>query len=393
MYKITRVEVHVFGFDVPNRSLGPQKTAGVGNGIYEKGSKLRLNRYAVVIEAEDGARGEYVTHWGGTSAAFAQTLMLAPRLIGCNSEAREDIFSDCKRELRAYDRMGYGPLDIALWDLAGKRYGMSVKSMLGGFKDRLPTYASAYVGQEVPGGLHTPEDYADYAQHCKELGFHGFKIHPWPTGNVDREIRNLLGVRARIGDDMKLMIDTSCQLRNWADALRVGRACDEANCFWFEDPYRDTGAAAFSHRKLREFIKTPILLGEYVRGLELKGELLLSDATDLLHLDPEYDMGITGAIKLARFCEILGIDVQYHACGPAHRICNSATRNTHMYEMALIGPDMPNTVPPVYACGYGDQESNLGPDGCVPVPDGPGLGVKYDWDFINANRVSIHVFD
>ena len=182
-------------------------------------------------------------------------------------------------------------------------------------------------------------------------------------------------------------------MRTWADALKVGRACDEANYFWFEDPYRDTSAAAFGNRKLRDFIKTPIMLGEYVRGLEPKAQLLLSDATDLLHLDPEYDMGITGAMKLAHFCEILGIDVQYHACGPAHRACMAATRNTHMYEMALIGPDMPNAVPPVYTCGYGDQEADVGADGCVPVPDGPGLGVSYDWDFIAANRVDLRVFE
>lgn len=57
-----------------------------------------------------------------------------------------------------------------------------------------------------------------------------------------------------------------------------------------------------------------------------------------------------------------------------------------MYEMALIGPDMPNMVPPVYACGYSDQPADLARDGYVPVPDGPGLGVEYDWNFIDANK-------
>jgi len=56
------------------------------------------------------------------------------------------------------------------------------------------------------------------------------------------------------------------------------------------------------------------MLGEYVRGLEPKAQLLLSDATDMLHLDPEYDMGITGAMKLAHFCEMLGLDPLYVAC-------------------------------------------------------------------------------
>jgi hypothetical protein len=54
---------------------------------------------------------------------------------------------------------------------------------------------------------------------------------------------------------------------------------------------------------------------------------------------------------------------------------------------------MPNAVPSVCTCGYGDQEVDIGPDGCVPVPDGAGLGVAYDWDYIKANRVDLQVFD
>ena len=70
----------------------------------------------------------------------------------------------------------------------------------------------------------------------------------------------------------------------------------------------------------------------------------------------------------------------------------AATPNTHFYEMALIGPDMPNAVPPVYACGYSDQPEALERDGTVPVPGGPGLGVTYDWDFIVRNREQHLVF-
>jgi L-alanine-DL-glutamate epimerase-like enolase superfamily enzyme len=104
-------------------------------------------------------------------------------------------------------------------------------------------------------------------------------------------------------------------------------------------------------------------------------------------------MGITGAMKIAHLCEALGLDVQMHACGPAHRAVIAAIRNTHFYEMALVGPGMPNLVPPVYTCGYSDQPEDLGADGCVPVPDGPGLGVRYDWDFIERNRTALFVFE
>ena len=189
------------------------------------------------------------------------------------------------------------------------------------------------------------------------------------------------------------MIDSACELRTWNDALYVGRACEEANYFWYEDPYRDAAVSAFGHKRLREKLRIPLLISEHVCGLEQKASFLVHGGCDIFHADPEYDMGITGVMKIAHFCETLGLDVQLHACGPAQRVTMSAIRNTHLYEMALIGPKMPNTVPPVYQCGYSDQPEDLGDDGCVPVPDGPGMGVVYDWDFIERNRTEYYVYE
>ena len=200
--------------------------------------------------------------------------MLAPHLIGRDPDAREKIWDDLKREVRAYDHMGHGPLDIALWDLAGKQVGLSVARLLGGFRTRLPTYASTYHGQDEPGGLDTPEAFAHYAVACKEKGFAGFKIHGWHDGDVRREIAQCPAVRAAVGDGYPLMIDPACQLRTWMDALSVGPACDEADYFWYEDPYRDSGVAPEGHKRLRERLKTPLLIGEHVRGIELKAGVL-----------------------------------------------------------------------------------------------------------------------
>jgi L-alanine-DL-glutamate epimerase-like enolase superfamily enzyme len=392
MSKIDRVEVHEFTYEV--NDLGViSKAIGVGNVAFVKGGKLPVSSYAVVVQTDDGLRGEYVVHWVGTKASLAQTLMLAPHLLGRDPDTREEIYDDLKRELRAYDHMGHGPLDIALWDLAGKKYRTSVSALLGGFRKRLKTYASTYHGQEGGGGLDSPEAFADFAQYCKGLGFSAFKIHGWHSGDARREAANLLGVRKRVGDDMYVMIDLACELRTLNDALYVGRACDEANYFWLEDPYRDSGVSAFGHQRLRETIKTPVLVSEHVRGLEQKANFVLAGGCDIIHADPEYDMGITGCMKIAHLSEAIGIDVQVHACGPAQRACMSAIRNTHFYEMALVGPGMPNAVPPVYISGYSDQLEDIGSDGCVPVPDGPGLGVQYDWDFIARQRTEMHVFE
>ncbi len=393
MSRIDRVEITSFSYEVANLGLPRHGAAGVANLEAVKGGRLPASRYAIRIRTDDGLVGEYVTHWVGTPASLAQTIMLAPHLIGRDPETREQIYDDLKRELRAYDHMGHGPLDIALWDLAGKKYGAPVAALLGGFRQRLPAYASTYHGQESSGGLDSEAAFADFAQACKALGYRGFKIHGWHDGDARREARNLLGVRARVGDDMALMIDPACQLRTFMDALYVGRACDEAKYFWYEDPYRDAAVSAFGHKRLREKLQTPLLVSEHVRGLEQKGSFVVAGGCDMVHADPEYDMGITGAMKIAHFCEALGLDVQLHASGPAHRHCIAAIRNTHFYEQALVGPDMPNCMPPVYTCGYSDQLEDVGADGCFPVPDGPGLGVSYDWERIERSRTAHHVFE
>ena len=391
MSRIDRIKIREFSYDVVNLGL-VSNAVGVANIVFKKGAALPTTRYTITIQTNDGHQGEYVTHWVGTNASMAQTLMLAPQLLGRDPEAREQIYDDLKRDIRHYDHSGHGPLDIALWDLIGKKYGMSVSTMLGGFRKRLKTYASTYHAQEEGGGLDSYKAFSDFAMACKDNGFNGFKIHGWHNGDARREARNVLNLRKEVGDDMHLMIDPACQLRTFADALYVGRACDEAGYFWYEDPYRDSGVSAFGHKRLREALKTPLLISEHIRGLEQKANFVLAGGCDMIHVDPEFDMGITGCMKIAHFAEALGIDVQLHAAGPAQRACMSAIRNTHFYELALVGPNMPNAVPPVYTCGYSDQLEGVGEDGSVPVPEGIGLGVAYDWDFIKHHQVKAHEF-
>ncbi|MEK6215598.1 MAG: hypothetical protein N2B03_00065 [Boseongicola sp.] len=389
---ITRVEVVEFTFEVANlgttdgKGLAARQGGGTPGGAieYAPGQVAALSRYALAIETQDGCRGEYVTHYVGTKAALAQTLMLAPLLIGRDAEAREGLYDDMKRELRQYDHMGHGPIDIALWDLAGKKYGTSVSRMLGGYRDRLPAYASTYHGDRN-GGLDSKEAFANFALHCLDLGYSAFKIHGWHEGDAREEAENLLHVRAAVGDRMALMIDCACELRTLADAIYVGHACDEAKYFWYEDPFRDAGTSAHAHKLLREKIRTPLLQTEHIRGVEPKADFVLAGGTDFLRSDPEYDMGITGAMKIAHLAEALGIDCEIHAPGPAHRAVMSAMRNTNYYEVALVGPDCLNSIPPVYTCGYSDQLDCIDARGSVSVPDGPGLGVTYDWDYIRAN--------
>lgn len=388
MSTIDRVEVHEFTFDLADVGWD----AGGFNIVYQPGNTLNLSKYAVVIRTADGGQGEYVALWGGTPMALAQTLALAPHLLGRDAHQREKIYDDFKRAHRQYDHMGFGCIDIALWDLAGKQFNAPISKLLGGFHVRLPAYASTYHGDRN-GGLSSPQAYVDFAEQCYEMGYRAFKVHGWGDGNVAEEVATVLSLGKAFNGRMSLMIDPACELRTFADALAVGRACDEAGFFWYEDPFRDAGWSQFAHRKLRQFIKTPLLQTEHVRGVEPKADFIVAEATDFVRADPEYDLGITGTMKIAHLAESFGLDVEIHASGPAHRHCMAAIRNTNFYEVALVGPKCRNAMPPVYTCDYSDQLDAVGSDGCFAVPDGPGLGVVYDWDLIKRNQIRVHVFE
>ncbi len=357
---------------------------------YTPGVAMDVAKFVVTIETADGATGSYAPHYGATEHTLAQVNAMAPGLVGRHAAQREQIFERLKLGFRHFDKTGIAALDAALCDWAGKRYGVSVSELLGGYRERLPVYASTTPGQKTPGGLDSVEKYAEFAEACVERGIPGFKIHSFFDGVASTEIAIMTAVAERVGSRMKLMTDPASSLPSFMDAVEVGRACDDLGFFWYEDPYRDASSSAVAHKRLRDFIRTPMLIAEHIRGFEQKADFVLAGGTDIMHIDPELDGGITGTMKLAHFCDAIGMEVQLHTAGPLHRHCMAAITNTHFYELGLVNPDRAwnGLQPPIYTDGYGDGLDDVGPDGCVPVPAGPGLGVAYDWDKINAWETS-----
>jgi L-alanine-DL-glutamate epimerase-like enolase superfamily enzyme len=375
---ITSIEVHQFWHEVTD--LGTDYNGF--NTVYEPGKRARWTSYALRINTDAGIAGEFIA---GGPAEAGELSTYARYLIGKNALEREKIYNDVKRALRKRDKMSMGWMDIALWDLAGKYYGAPIYELLGGYRKKLPAYASTYHGDWQPDGLSSPQAYADFAAQCLAMGYPAFKIHGWGNAPIAQEVATVLEVGRRVGGKMDLMIDPACEYNTFADALKVGRACDEAGFFWLEDPFKDGGVSQYAHRKLRQMIRTPILQCEHVRGIEPKADFLIAEGTDFLRVDPLYDCGITGALKVAHIAEGFGVDVEVHAPGPAHRHLMAALRNANYYEMGLVHPKVADHND-IYACDYRDGLHAVDEHGCVDVPEGPGLGVTYNWDLIERNR-------
>ena len=383
---IERVDIVEYEFACQDVAPDPY-----GNIVYQPGGSAAVRRFAIKVATESGVVGEYCPVWSHTHEAIGFTLGFAPRLLGMDIMAREAIFDAAKRAHRKSDHIGFGAIDIAIWDALGKLTGLSIAELLGIYTDRLPAYASTLTG-DLNGGLSTPSDYADFAQECRSAGYRAFKMHGVGGNTPMEEAAIVSALGDAVGNEMVLMNDSGSHLRTFADALLVGRACDDAGFFWFEDPMRDSSVSQFAHKRLREMIATPLLITEHVRGVEPKADFAIAGGTDFLRADPELDMGITGTMKIARLAEALGMDVELHAAGPAQRQCMASIRNTNYYEVTLLHPVVGNPVlPPVYACDYSDELDCVDADGNVPLPAGPGLGVTYDWEFIEAHVLHHHV--
>lgn len=381
--KITRLTVTHYQHEVAD--LGMEEKLGFDT-VYQPGSRLPSGGGILTVETDAGVRGEVP---GGVDARTAHYL------LGRNPLDRQIFWNDLKRLRRSADGTPPGTIDIALWDLAGKLYDAPIHELLGGcWRKKLPAYASTYHGDEN-GGLSSPEDYARFALRCKEeLGYPAFKIHGWVGGPIDREVAAVLAIREAVGDSMALMLDPAGAFNTFDDVLKVGRACDQARYMWYEDPFRGGGFSRFAHVKLRELISTPMLMGEHVRGLEAKADTIHSGATDYVRANANADGGITGVMKIAALAESYGLDVELHGGGLAHRHCMAVLRNANYYELGLVHPEVSETKTPIYPeRRWLDELDSVDESGCVDVPEGPGLGVTIDWDFINAHKSGETVFE
>jgi L-alanine-DL-glutamate epimerase-like enolase superfamily enzyme len=191
---IERIETTEFTFELDD--LGTD--ANGFNLVYDPGSTAERSLFGISIETDVGVTGRFVC---GNSPGFAQVNMVADYLVGRDAFARERHWSEMKRALRKFDRMGLGPLDVALWDLAGKYHDAPIHELLGTYRTEIPAYASTYHGDEN-GGLDSPAAFADFAAECRDMGYPAFKIHGWggsdASRDIDREVETVHAVGERV---------------------------------------------------------------------------------------------------------------------------------------------------------------------------------------------------
>jgi L-alanine-DL-glutamate epimerase-like enolase superfamily enzyme len=381
--KIEEVEIHEFTYEIEDVSPRPD-----GEIVYVPGGKVEPPGYVLTIRSDTGLEGHYRAHmWTGVGVVQLKAVA-AQFLIGRDPLERHPIWNDLRRQLRHTDHNALGAIDNALWDLAGKHYDASVSTLLGGrVRDRVPAYASTLSGNPE---RDTPARYADFAEECLEKGYPAFKIHP--HGDPESDIEICRAVADRVGDEMELMLDPSSCYGSFQEAVRVGKVLDELGFFWYEDPLRDTGDSIYAMRRLADEIETPILGIEQSRT-EPFGAFnhLMNDALEMVRVDAHLGGGLTSAQKICHTVETAGMDVEPHVGGPEHLQLASTLRNAHYFEHGLLHPEVGFEW--YNDQGYVGSVESVGSDGRVPVPDGPGMGVEIDWDFVEERGTGHTLID
>lgn len=382
--KIESVSVQVFTF--PTRLI--RDAAGHAHASRDQENQARMA--LLRIRTEDGTEG-YA--FGPPEVIRSHVINTFARavLIGQNAFDRERLW----RRLNDWQRGSAGQLtdralsliDIALWDWAGRKLGLPVHKLLGGYREKVLAYGSTMVGDEQPGGLSTPDDYARFAEQLVARGYKAIKLHTWSppvpfAPSVSMDIKACAAVREAVGPDIVLMLD-SYHWYSRTEALTLGRAIEKLGFAWFEEPMEEESLESYIW--LAEHLDIPVVGPEVVYGKFLaRATWARSGACDILRAGAPLAGGIGACMKVAHLAESFGMNCEVHGNGAPNLNVIGAIKNCDWYERGLLHPFMDHEVPPAYLNRIVDP---MDEHGYVHLPTLPGMGEDINFDHIDRHTI------
>jgi len=279
----------------------------------------------------------------------------------------------------------HGVVDVALWDIAGQAAGLPIHRLLGTCRESAPVYFSS-------GHHPSAEAYGDEARFWADAGWKGYKLHPprapWlrgPAAPLAVDIDACTAVREAVGPEMTLMLDSSWSY-TYPQALEVGRAIQELDYYWYEDPLPMHDIHGYV--RLKQQLHIPMLATEITPGgLEALPPWITSGATDFLRGDVVIKGGITGLVKIAHLAEAFGMACEVHdGYNALNNLANlhvmMAVDNAEWFEVLAFNRSGDHSLEHL---SYGLTEPlAIDAKGLIHAPTGPGLGVDVDWELIDS---------
>ena len=279
------------------------------------------------------------------------------------------------------------PLDLALWDLAGKITGQPCWRLLGGLSNRVRAYASS-------GTLRDPRQLAEQAGRYLEEGFSALKIR-FQRGQWRDDIRALEAVRKSVGERLTLLVDCNQGWRmpwdteapwNLKDALAVARELERLGVYWMEEPLHRGDRIGM--KTLREATDVRIAAGEMTREIHELRDLIDSGCIDVLQPDAALVGGISGLRR------VLTMAQEHNVLFTPHTWTNGMglTANAHLTAGLGDSPfiEFPYD-PPEWTLERRDfimaEPLRADREGWLTLPDTPGMGYRLDERALAATRL------
>lgn len=383
--KIERVSATEFTF--------PTRRSVDAAGHSHPGPETLAHQVLVTLTTDEGHQGHA---FGAPEVVRRHVLDAFARkvLVGQDPLQREQLW----HSLEHWQRGSAGQLtdralavfDQALWDLAGRALKTPVYKLIGGYRDKVPAYGSTMCGDELAGGLATPDDYAAFARKLVDRGYKAIKLHTWmppvsfaPDPAMD--IKACAAVREAVGPGIELMLDG---YHNYSrtDALRIGRALEKLGFSWFEEMMNEQSMASYTW--LSGQLDIPVIGPESLSGKHhSRADWVQAGACDILRAGVAGTGGIGPALKVAHLAEAFGMNCEVHGNGAANLAVCAAIKNCRWYERGLLHPFLDYDEVPAYLRRLADPMDN---EGYVHLSRQPGLGEDIDFDYITAHTVSTY---
>jgi L-alanine-DL-glutamate epimerase-like enolase superfamily enzyme len=278
-------------------------------------------------------------------------------------------------------------VELALWDLAGRKLGVPVYKLIGAYRDKVLAYGSTMCGDEMAGGLATPEDYARYAEWLVKRGYKAIKLHTWmkPVSfapSIPMDIKACAAVREAVGPGFPLMIDAYHGYSR-SEALELGLALQGLGYTWYEEPMNE--ASMSSYAWLAQNLTIPVIGPETADGkFHTRAEWIKSGACDISRTGVHDVGGIGPALKCIHLAEAFGMNCEIHGGGPGNLTLCAVQKNGTWYERGLLHPFIDYDEVLEYLNARADA---MDADGYVHLPQIPGLGDDLNFDYIDNNLV------
>lgn len=304
---------------------------------------VKYNWTLVRLHTDEGLTGiGEATNWPGSPLVEAACRHVIDRILGEDARRIDYLWTKLYRDLNWLGQAGpllsaISAVDIALWDLAGKRAGRPVYELLGGaYRTQIELYANYWFTH----GDGSPESYRSQARAMKQMGFRACKFDPFAhtqylygdhlasnLGLAEPQKRmaedRVRAVAEELGPDFPIAIETH-GLLNAPTAVEMARRLAKVlfHCMWYEEPAGPEFPEAIADIRMR--IPFPVCVGERLHSRFMFRPVLERRAADILMPDITRCGGISEMRKIAAMAEAYNIPIAPHnPNGPVSTIASA----------------------------------------------------------------------